>query len=81
MNVKHMLRVSLIAAGISVAGLFGTGIATANAAPATCSTAQQCAAGPTVKLNHHQRKEVGKQAEKQAKGKQEVTPASTRHVH
>jgi hypothetical protein len=63
-----------------VAGLFGTTIATANAAPANCtSSPQACAvgskqAGPTVKLDHHQQKEVGKQANKEAKGKQVVTP-------
>jgi hypothetical protein len=34
-----------------------------------------------VKLDHHQRKEAGKQAEKQTKGKQQVTPATTRHTH
>jgi hypothetical protein len=82
MNIKRALCTSSIAAGIGVAGLLGTGIATANAAPATCgSSAQQCAAGSTVHLDHHQRKEVGKQAKHEAKGKQEVTPASTSRVH
>jgi hypothetical protein len=82
MNLKHALCASSIAAGIGLAGLLGTGIATANAAPATFSSStQQGTAGPTVKLDHHQRKEVGKQAKKQAKGKQEITPASTRHAH
>jgi hypothetical protein len=82
MNVKRALCASSIAAGIGVAGLLGTGVAVANAAPAVfSSSAQQGAAGPTVKLDHHQRKEVGKQAKKQAKGKQEVTPASTRHAY
>jgi hypothetical protein len=81
MNMKRTLCASSIAAGVGVAGLFGTGIAIANAAPATCSSSAQCAAGSTVKLDHHQRKEVGKQAKKDAKGKQEVTPASTGHVH
>lgn len=82
MNLKYMLCASSIAAGIGVAGLFGAGIATANAAPDTCgASAQQCASGSTVKLDHHQRKEVGKQAKKESKGKQEVTPASSGHVH
>lgn len=82
MNLKRTLCASAIAAGIGMAGLFGTGIAAANAAPAECSgSAQQCAAGPTVKLDHHQRKEVGKQAKKEAQGKQEVTPAATGHAH
>lgn len=82
MNLTRTLCASLIAAGIGVAGLLGTGIATANAAPATfSSSAQQGAAGPSVKLDHHQRKEVGKQAKKQARGEQEVTPASTGHFH
>jgi hypothetical protein len=82
MNLKCTLCASSIAAGIAVAGLFGTGIAMANAVPGTCgASAQQCASGSTVKLDHHQRKEVGKQAKKDAKGKQEVTPASSGHVH
>jgi Flp pilus assembly protein CpaB len=85
MNLKRMLRMSSIASGIGVAGIFGATIATANAAPTPCG-AQTCppgsqSAGPTVKLGHHQRKEVAKQAEKQAKGKQEVAPASTSHTH
>jgi hypothetical protein len=82
MNLKRALCASSIAAGIGVAGLLGSGIAMANAAPAPFSSSkQQDAAGPTVKLDHHQRKEVGKQAKKEAKGKQEVTPASAGHVH
>jgi hypothetical protein len=64
MNLKRILRVSSLSAGVGVAGIFGTTIATANAAPVMC-TAQACApgsqsAGPTAQLNHHQRKEVGK---------------------
>jgi hypothetical protein len=82
MNIKRTLCASSIAAGIGVAGLLGTGIAVANAGPVPISrSVQQGADGPTVKLDHHQRKEVGKQARKDAKGKQQVTPASTRHVH
>jgi hypothetical protein len=82
MNIKRTLCASSIAAGIGVAGLLGTGIAVANAATAPLSSSvQQGAAGPTVKLDHHQRKEVGKQARKEAKGKQQVTPASTRYAH
>ncbi|HYB35323.1 MAG TPA: hypothetical protein VEF72_05785 [Mycobacterium sp.] len=82
MNAKRMLYTSSIAAGIGLAGLLGTGIATANAAPAPSNSGSSAAgqqSGPTVKLDHHQRKEVGKQAEKQAKGKQEVTPATSSH--
>ena len=33
MNLKRMLRVSSIAAGVGVAGVFGTTIAAASAAP------------------------------------------------
>jgi hypothetical protein len=60
MNLKRMLRVSSISAGVGVAGIFGTTIATA--APAPC-TAQACApdsqsAGSTAQLGYHQRKEV-----------------------
>jgi hypothetical protein len=81
MNLKRILRMSSIASGVGVAGVFGATIAAANAAPTPC-TAQTCAprsqaAGPTVKLDHHERKEVAKQA----KGKQAVTPASTTHTH
>jgi hypothetical protein len=82
MNWKYTVCASSIAAGIGVAGLFSAGIATANVAPGTCSASvQQCAFGPTVKLDHHQRKEISKQAKKAAKGKQVVTPASSGHVH
>jgi hypothetical protein len=82
MNLKSVLSAFLIAAGLGVAGLLGTGIAAANAAPAAFSSSvHQDAAGPTVKLDHHQRKEIGKQARKQAKGKQQITPASTGHIH
>jgi hypothetical protein len=82
MNLTRTLCASTIAAGIGLAGLLGTGIATATAAPTTfSSTTQQGAGGGTVKLDHHQRKEVGKQAKKQAKGKQEITPASSGHLH
>jgi hypothetical protein len=84
MNIKRTLCASSIAAGIGMAGLLGTGIAVANAAPAPAplsGSVQQGADGPTVKLDHHQRKEVGKQARKDAKGKQQITPASTRHAH
>lgn len=65
MNLKRMLRVSSLSAGVGVAGIFGTTIATANAAPAMCA-AQASASGsqlasPTARLDHHQRKEeVGK---------------------
>jgi hypothetical protein len=82
MNIKRTLCASSIAAGIGVAGLLGTGIAVANAAPAPLSSSvQQGVDGPTVKLDHHQRKEVGKQVRKNAKGKQQVMPASTRQAH
>jgi hypothetical protein len=63
MNLKRMLRVSSLFAGVGVAGIFGTTIA--NAAPAMC-TAQASApgsqlAGPAVRLDHHQQQdEVGK---------------------
>lgn len=70
------------AAGLSVIASLVPAVANAAPVPAPISSSvQQGADGPTVKLDHHQRKEVGKQARKDAKGKQQVTPASTRHLH
>jgi hypothetical protein len=74
MNLKRMLRVSSLAAGISVAGVFGTTVATANAAPAACTSSPQAcsiiskASGSGVNLSHHQQKEVDKLAKKAAQG-------------
>jgi hypothetical protein len=70
MNLKRILRVSSMAAGIGFAGVFGTTVATANAAPAACtSSSQACsiiskASGAGVNLDHHQRKEVDKLVKK-----------------
>jgi hypothetical protein len=75
MSLKHVVRVSSIAAGIGVAGVFGTTVATANAAPAACTSSPQqaCsviskASGSGVNLNHHQRKQVDKLVKEAAKG-------------
>lgn len=81
MNLKRTLCASLIVAGIGGVGLFGNAIAPADAAPATCASSAQCVTGSTAKLDHHQRKEVGKQAKKETQGKQEATPASAGHLH
>jgi hypothetical protein len=66
MNFKHVL----IAGGIGLAGLFGTTDATANAAPAGCtSSPQTCsivskANGSGVNLTHHQQKQLDKLVKK-----------------
>jgi Flp pilus assembly protein CpaB len=77
MNIKRMVYTTAIAAAVGLAGVLSTGIATANAAPvvstgthATTLTAQQH--GPTVKLTHHQRKELLKQDKKELKKPQQV---------
>jgi hypothetical protein len=64
MNLNRMLRVSSIAAGVGVAGVFGTTIAAASSVPGP-RTAQACApgsrsAGPPAKRDRRQRKAVGK---------------------
>lgn len=71
MNLKHALRVSSIAAGIGVAGVFGTTAATANAAPAVCTSSPQACSN----LTHHQQKEVDKLAKKAAQGQSSAHPA------
>jgi hypothetical protein len=74
MSLKHVVRVLSIAAGIGVAGVFGTTVATANAAPAACTSSPQAcsviskASGSGVNLNHHQRKQVDKLVKEAAKG-------------
>ncbi len=70
MNIKRMLCVSSLATGVGLTALFGSGIANAAAssAPATNSphgTVQL--ASQKIKPTHHQKKEIGKQAQKQAK--------------
>ncbi len=72
MNAKSLLRVSLLALGIGLAGFFGVGMATANAAPAASATSPHStpdvhSASSKIKPTHHQKKEIGKSAEKQAK--------------
>ena len=72
MNLKRMLCASTLATSVGLAGLLGTGIATANAAPDPKPPAPA-----TVKLDHHQRKEVLKQENKQLKHPQQITPAAS----
>jgi Flp pilus assembly protein CpaB len=72
MNLQRMLCASSLAAGMGLAGLLGTAIATANAAPAPASNSQQTTspvklASSKIKPTHHQKKEIGKEASKQAK--------------
>ena len=67
MKVKRMLCASALAAGVGLAGLLGTGIATANAAPAPTTPTVKQLSSDKIKPTHHQKKEIGKQAEKQAK--------------
>ena len=83
MNLKRMLYTSSLAAGVGLAGLFGIGIATANAAPTPGNTPFAASKNPTpqpgtdIKLDHHDRKEVLKQDKKELKhDPAQVTPTS-----
>jgi hypothetical protein len=67
MSLKQITCASLLATGIGTAGLLSIGIATANAAPATPTTSQHTAPTEKIKPTHHQKKEIGKEAGKQAK--------------
>jgi hypothetical protein len=82
-NLKRTLCASSIAASIGVAGLFGTGIATANAAPMPGNTPFATSKEPTpepgtdIKLDHHDRKKVAKKEKKELKHHPaQVTPTS-----
>lgn len=85
MDARRMLCATSIATGIGLAGLFGTGIATANAAPApgnspvaTAKGAPTPAPDPSIKLDHHDRKKVLKQDKKELKHHPaQVTPTSS----
>lgn len=85
MDSKRILCASSIAAGIGLAGLFGSGIATANAAPApgnspiaTSKGAPAPAPNPSIKLDHHDRKKVLKQDKKELKhNPAQITPTSS----
>ncbi|MGH3636444.1 hypothetical protein [Mycobacterium sp.] len=86
MDVKRIICAGSIAAGVGLAGLLGTGIATANAAPAPGNTPFATSRGtPTpqpgtdIKLDHHDRKKVLKQDKKELKHHPaQVTPTSGR---
>lgn len=72
MKLTRILCASSVATGIGLAGLLGAGLATANAAPAPGGAAGHAGpgvqqVGDKIKPTHHQKKEIGKQAEKQAK--------------
>ncbi|OHU92345.1 hypothetical protein [Mycobacterium talmoniae] len=74
MNAKRVLCASSLAAGIGLTGLFGTGIALANAAPlpgnapiAASKGAPAPQPGPSIKLDHHDRKKAVKQEKKELK--------------
>jgi Flp pilus assembly protein CpaB len=67
MSLKRITYASLLATSVGAAGLLSIGIATANAAPATAVTSQHAAPTEKVKPTHHQKKEIGKAAGKQAK--------------
>lgn len=77
MDVKRMLCAGSIAAGVGLAGIVGA--ATANAAP-TPSNSGSGQAGPSIKLDHHDRKEAAKQEKKDLKhNRVAVTPTTVRH--
>lgn len=60
MNAKRVVCASSIAAAIGLSGLFGAGMATANAAPAGYQTGQSVysQSGPDIRLDHHDRKKA-----------------------
>lgn len=71
MDVKRMLCAGSIAAGVGLAGIVGA--ATANAAP----TPSNNGSGTSIKLDHHDRKEVLKQDKKELKHHPaQVTPTT-----
>lgn len=83
MNLQRTLYACSIAVGVGVAGLFGTGIAAANAAPTPGNTPFATSKEPTpqpgtdTKLDHHDRKKVLKQDKKELKhNPAQVTPTS-----
>jgi Flp pilus assembly protein CpaB len=67
MKLSRILCASAIAAGVAFAGALGAGIATANAAPAPATPTVKPVSNDKIKPTQHQKKEIGKQAEKQAK--------------
>jgi Flp pilus assembly protein CpaB len=67
MSLKRITYASLLATSVGAAGLLSIGMATANAAPATATTSQHAAPTEKIKPTHHQKKEIGKEAGKQAK--------------
>ena len=81
MNVRRMPCSSSLAAGVGLAGLLGTGIATASAAPAPCTTSSSpaWAPAPTVKLDHHDRIAAVKPDNRVLKRSQQVTSATSSH--
>ncbi|MEZ0365693.1 hypothetical protein ACAG26_18585 [Mycobacterium sp. pUA109] len=86
MNVKRVLCASSLAAGIGLTGLFGTGMAIANAAPLPGNAPIAASKGspspqpsPDIKLDHHDRKKAVKQEKKELKHHRAyVTPTAGR---
>lgn len=84
MNAKRALCAGSLAAGIGLTGLIGTGVAMANAAPLPGNSAIAAGKdtpspqpGPSIKLDHHDRKQVAKQENKELKHHPaQVTPTS-----
>lgn len=75
MDVKRMLCAGSIAAGVGLAGIVGA--ATANAAPTPSNSGSGQQGGTSVKLDHHDRKEVLKQDKKELKHHPaQVTPTT-----
>jgi hypothetical protein len=80
MNLKRVMAVSSIAAGIGVAGVVGATAATANAASAACTSSPQAcsiiskASGSGVNLTHHQQKQLDKLVRK-SQAQQSTHPA------
>ncbi|WP_067966661.1 hypothetical protein [Mycolicibacter icosiumassiliensis] len=69
MNAKRAVGASAIAVGIGLSGLFGAGVAAANAAPAMFQPGMSLysQSGPDIRLDHHDRKKALRQEKRDLK--------------
>lgn len=82
MNAKRVVCASAIAVGIGLSGLFGAGIAAANAAPVGYQSARTMPsqAGPDIRLDHHDRKKALRQDKRELKhDRQHLSPTDPGH--
>lgn len=69
MNAQRMMGAAAIAVGIGLSGLFGAGVAAANAAPAAFhpGVSGYSQSGPDIRLDHHDRKKALRQEKHELK--------------